>query len=219
MPCDRSVIGIWTLVLAMCSSGPTFAEEPEPSRVRGIILFVVDGMGVATITAARAHRGWIDGVQPPPAATLRVDAAPRMALLRTWSEDALVTESAAAITAMLTGEKVPNGVICVRSDAGGIVSLPTLLEIAEANGLSTGVVSTARITHATPAGAYAHVPDRGWEEVIAAQMLPGPGSPGLGNGIEVILGGGRDYFVAASSDGGRRKDGIFSRSSRRLGTP
>jgi alkaline phosphatase len=97
--------------------------------------------------------------------------------------------------------------------------LTTLLELAEAHGLSTGVVSTARLTHATPGACYAHTPEREWESDadlpvdtdvpdIARQLL----EFSYGDGIEVAMGGGRRAFLPDSvTDGeyrkGRRKDG------------
>jgi alkaline phosphatase len=100
----------------------------------------------------------------------------------------------------------------------------TLLEMSEAMGLATGVVSTARLTHATPAATYSHTPNRDWEsdaeltaeakangcKDIARQLVEFP----FGDGIEVALGGGRSYFLPATSNDpedagskGRRKDG------------
>ena len=99
--------------------------------------------------------------------------------------------------------------------------LKTLLEEAEHGGYRTGVVSTARITHATPAAAYAHSPDRNWElpgmvpeeargecADIARQLVEFPD----GDGVDVVLGGGRAMFMptsAADPEGGtgRRRDG------------
>jgi alkaline phosphatase len=97
----------------------------------------------------------------------------------------------------------------------------TILEQAEHRGMSTGVVTTARITHATPAVNYAHISNRDWEDNsslppgatvkdIARQLIEFP----YGNGLEVALGGGRSYFLPNSvydleytTQRGRRTDG------------
>lgn len=84
--------------------------------------------------------------------------------------------------------------------------LPTLLEIAKKNGKSVGIVTTTRITHATPAAFYAHHPDRDEEEEIAAQLIDG-------GKVDLIMGGGRTNFIPETtreeefSTEGRRKDG------------
>ena len=83
--------------------------------------------------------------------------------------------------------------------------MPSVLELAESKGKSTGVVTTTRLTHATPAATYAHVPERDWENDrdlsdearqngcidIASQLIEFP----YGDGIEVALGGGRVNFL------------------------
>ena len=121
-------------------------------------------------------------------------------------------DSAGTITALTTGEKTRIGVLGIngtvaRDDCAAALqnTLPTLAELAEQAGMGTGVVSTARITHATPAGAYAHTPNRNWEssattpddaqalgcQDIASQLVAMP----FGDGIDVILGGGRREFM------------------------
>jgi alkaline phosphatase len=75
----------------------------------------------------------------------------------------------------------------------------TLLELAKARGMRVGVVSTAQITHATPAATYAHINQRNNENSIALQALPTDAAynPRLGTGIDVLMGGGRRFFVPA----------------------
>lgn len=189
-----------------CSAG---AREPGAGRpVRGVILFIGDGMGIATVTAARIHRGFLEGRVPPSSARLFLDGAPRSALVHTWAKDCMVTDSAAGATALATGHKAVNGALSAAAVADGVIdSLRTLLEIAEAIGLSTGLVTTTTVTHATPAAFYAHTLDRGKETTIAEALVPGKGNPRLGDGIEVILGGGRGFWLPEALPGGRRTDG------------
>lgn len=186
-----------------CSGGGSSSGPP----IKGVILFVGDGMGVATVTAARIHKGAREGLSRPVEAELELDAAPRSALLRTWCSDYMVTDSAAGITALLAGAKVRMGAICAdQREDGSLDSLLTVFEIAESLGLSTGVVSTTRLTHATPAGAYAHTMNRREEDQIALALIPGSGNPRLGDGIEVVLGGGREWFLPRETGDGRRGD-------------
>jgi alkaline phosphatase len=116
------------------------------------------------------------------------------------------------MTAIITGVKTDDGIISVDQDVvhGDHTTvkgneLPTLLELAEQAGLSTGIVSTASLTHATPAACYAHSPSRSWEcdadmpaaakqagfPDIARQFIEFP----YGNGPEVALSGGRGKFL------------------------
>ena len=112
-------------------------------------------------------------------------------MVKTSSANSLVTDSAPASSAMATGEKTNNGVISQNSAAiqgkRDGENLTTILEMAEESGLSTGLITTTRITHATPAAFYAHVDNRDNESEIADQLLA--------SGVEVILGGGLQYFT------------------------
>lgn len=184
------------------------AQEPGP---RNVILFVGDGMGISTITAARILAGQLAG-GPGEEHSLSFERFGHVALVKTYNTDMQVPDSAGTMTAMVTGEKTRSGVLSVgasveRGDcAGGRENeLSTLLEQAEAAGYATGVVSTATITHATPAAAYAHVADRNWEHDaampekaleagcvdIARQLVEFSG----GDGVDVMLGGGRAHFL------------------------
>ena len=187
------------------SAPPERAGTDRPQ----VVLFVGDGMGLATVTAARIEKGTREGLPHPSAARLHIDEAPAAALVTTHSEDGLVTDSAASATAFLTGSKVPNGVVSWRRASDGAVdSLETVLELAIRQGLATGVVTTTRLTHATPACTFAHVPDRGWETEIAAALVPEGGNPRLGRGIDVILGGGfREFLPSGPTRPGTRTDG------------
>jgi len=205
------------------------ASGPRPGRARNVILFIGDGMGISTVTAARILEGQRRGVSGEQN-HLSFEDFSWSALVRTYSADQQVSDSAPTATAMMTGSHANDGALSVSpetpentADAGVVArhALPTLLEQAEERGLSTGIVSTARITHATPASAYAHTPNRDWE---AAVQAPGATLPDIaaqliarqkaGDGIEVVLGGGREFFAAANAADpeypqrmGRRRDG------------
>ncbi len=193
------------------------AKQPIEGEAKNIILFVGDGMSVATVTAARIYEGQkrsVDGESN----SLVVDRFPFTALAKTYSHDGQVSDSAPTATAMVTGVKTRNDVIGLDQTvavgdcaAAAGHEVKTILEIAEEAGLSTGVVSTARITHATPAAMYSHTPHRDWEDDKA--MADRGGTPGgackdiadqlvnwtAGDGFEVALGGGRSYFLPATA--------------------
>jgi len=205
------------------------SNGPRPGHARNVILFIGDGMGIATITASRILEGQRRG-ESGEQNHLSFEDFPYSALVRTYSADQQVSDSAPTATAMMTGSHANDGALSVSpqtpensADAGVVAryALPTLLEQAEERGLSTGVVSTARITHATPAAAYAHTPNRDWEAAvpvpaatitdIGAQLIA---RQKKGDGLEVVLGGGREYLIPASvadpeypQNKGRRRDG------------
>ncbi len=212
------------------SSADTQAtSQAQAQGPRNVILFVGDGMGVSTVTAARIFAGQRLGLAGEEH-DLAFERFPNVALIKTYTTDFQVADSAGTMTALVTGQKTRSGVLSVDAsvargdcEAAKAHALPTLLEQAEANGLRTGVISTARITHATPAATYAHSADRDWEDDaalgasaiaagcvdIARQML----SLRQGDGIDLMLGGGRANFMPKGAEDpeygkplGRRED-------------
>ncbi|MDO9103608.1 MAG: alkaline phosphatase [Methylovulum sp.] len=206
-------------------------------KAKNVILFVGDGMGVSTVTAARILAGQqpniIDAGNVTPASSgeensLSFELFPYLALSKTYSANQQTPDSAPTMTAMVTGVKTLDGVLSLdqgvtRADCATDIKthkLKTILEIAEIAGKSTGLVSTARITHATPAANYAHTPERNWE--ADANQPTGCAVPDIarqlvefkfGDGVDVVFGGGREYFRqitdADPEDAGkfgRRKD-------------
>lgn len=196
------------------------AVDVRPQQARNVILFIADGMSIPTISAARIYGGEQAG--DGETHTLSFEAFPSTALVRTYNADAQVADSASTATALVTGHKTRSGAISVRPDqfldacAPDADLPPTLVELAERRGLATGIVSTARLTHATPATLYAHSLIRSWEADsdmrpegvaagcvdIAAQLL----AFDEGDGIELALGGGRARFLP-EAEGGVRADG------------
>lgn len=187
-------------------------HKPITSKAKNVILFIGDGMSVPTVTAARILQGQQQG-QSGEENFLSFEQMPNSALVKTYNVDAQTPDSAGTATALLTGIKTNAGVIGLDQTASTRTcrtSSPipsTLLELAESAGAASGVVSTARITHATPAAAFAHISSRGWEvdreipeairnngcQDIAYQLL----NTNVGDGIEVMLGGGRRGFFPA----------------------
>lgn len=207
-------------------AGKQSVDSKVPSRGRkfakNVILFVGDGMGVTTVTAARILEGQLNGMLGEEN-ELSVDAFPYTGLSKTYNVDAQTPDSAGTMTAMMSGVKTDVGVIgvdedIVRGDCSTVTGneLVTGLELAEIAGKATGVVSTARITHATPAATYAKSADRNWEDNsdmpqeavdagcsdIADQLINFeqnlqaryPSANKI-NGLEVVMGGGRRHFL------------------------
>ena len=183
-------------------------------KAKNVILFVGDGMGLTTLAAARILEGQMRG-ESGEENLLSFEQFPFSALSRTYSVNQQTSDSAPTMSAIITGLKTDEGVISINQSVvyndyktvkgNEAISLRTLAEQA---GKSTGVVTTARLTHATPAACYAHSPNRDWESDadifktskeahganfpdIARQLIEYP----YGDGLEVALGGGRVRFL------------------------
>lgn len=198
----------------------------QSTQAKNIILFVGDGMGVSTVTAARIFAGQqLVGHVGGEEYSLSFETFPQLALAKTYNTNQQVPDSAGTMTAMMSGVKTRAGVIGIReqpnlADCAGSIGneVANFLELAELAGVATGIVTTARLTHATPAATYAHTPQRNWEndsklpkknacKDIAAQFVEFP----YGDGIEVAFGGGRANFlpktVTVEGKQGLRSDG------------
>lgn len=200
-------------------------------RARNVILFIGDGMGVSTVTAARILDGQRKGMSGEEN-SLSFDTFPFSGLVKTYNTDSQTADSAGTMSALVTGVKTRIGVFGVDETAqrgdcasGRATELVTALELAERAGKSTGIVSTTRITHATPAATYAKSVDRDWENDrdtplaareagctdIARQLIDSTTAMQSRfddadiDGIDVILGGGRANFLAGEA--GKRGDG------------
>lgn len=144
-------------------------QRTPNDKAKNIVLLIGDGMGVSTVTAARIYSGQkqkLDGESY----IMAMETLPNTALSKTYNTNQQVPDSAGTATALLSGIKTRAGVINVgpeteRGDCNGALSnrVETLFETAKKKGLRTGIVSTTRMTHATPAATYAHVPERNWE--------------------------------------------------------
>ena len=140
------------------SSSVRAKEAARAGRARNVILFVGDGMGIATITAARILEGQQRG-ETGEENRLSFEEFPATALVRTYSANQQTSDSAPTATAMVTGWHANDGALSVgpamaeneaSAEAVAKHSLETLLELAEQRGRATGIVTTTRITHATP---------------------------------------------------------------------
>lgn len=175
------------LVLTACSAprqdNPTHVAPAIPADGDdpfSVILFIGDGAGMAYWTAARFSY-----------APLAVDRMPVTGLVDTQASNSRITDSAAGATAYAAGVRTFNGAIGVDADS---TPVRTVLELAESRGMSTGLVATSTITHATPASFAAHVPSRHMHDAIAADMAE--------RDIDVLLGGGKQFFDPATREDG-----------------
>lgn len=161
-------------------TSPTIeTRAADLERPKNIILLIGDGMGLTQITA-----GMYSMNEP-----IQLESFPVVGLHKPYSSDNLVTDSAAGATAFASGVKTYNGAIGVDVDT---VAQKTILELAEENGLATGLVSTSSITHATPASFIAHVALRTSYEEIATYFLE--------TEIDFMMGGGKRYFAQRERD-------------------
>ncbi len=214
----KSVIAAAAAATMLVGCGAaSVAEAPK-----NVIFFLGDGMGMTTMTAARIYAVGEEG-------ELTMDALPETAFVKTFSNDAQVTDSAPSMAAYMTGVKMNNEVLSMSADTiakapiadasgnklanncgtGNGTPVTTLVEIAKSKGLSAGIVTTTRVTHATPAATYAHICHRNLENDIAAALVPGGAgfNAALGtSGLEVVLGGGTQFFLPTAK-GGKRSDG------------
>lgn len=214
--------------LAGCATPPPASNPSTASaqgvnavdgRAKNVIFFLGDGMGINTLTAARIFAAGEDG-------ELAIDKLPESAFVKTFSNDAQVTDSAASMAAYMTGVKHNNGVVSMSfgtrsiapgKDANGnnLVSrcengtaAVTLLELAKRRGMAVGVVTNTSVTDATPASTYAHACHRKLETDIAASLVPGGAgyNKALGErGLDVLFGGGAQHFTPFAK-GGKRAD-------------
>ncbi|MEO2169185.1 MAG: alkaline phosphatase [bacterium] len=196
-------------------------QVPDRREARNLILFIADGNGVNSVTATRIFAGQRTGGSGEEF-DLAYDAMPWAALVKTYNTNAQVPDSAGTATALLSGVKTRSGVIGVdaglkRGDCAAVAAhrVPSLFDLARERRWARGIVTTARLTHATPAAAYAASADRNFEsdatlpedclgqKDIAVQLTAAR--------LDFAMGGGQSVFLpveARTSDGqpGTRHD-------------
>ena len=204
---------------AVPADAPTVAQTPvaAPTKAKNVILFIGDGMGISTITAARIYEGQKRG-QPGEENLLSFENFGNVALVKTYNTNAQVPDSAGTATAMHSGQKTNIGLIgvgpeTIRGQCATALAnpLPLLGEEVKAKGKALGIVSTARITHATPASVYARSADRNWEADRAIrENQKGKGCTDIATQLieayfDLALGG-RLAIFDADNGGGRSVD-------------
>uniref|UniRef100_A0A1B6CV61 Alkaline phosphatase n=2 Tax=Clastoptera arizonana TaxID=38151 RepID=A0A1B6CV61_9HEMI len=205
-------------------------RKPITNKAKNVIMFLGDGMSMPTVTASRIYKGQLGGEMGEEGA-LSFDYFPWTGISKTYCVNSQVADSACSATALLTGVKINRGTLGVapnvkqgdcRAMRNETNHLESILTWAQKANKRTGIVTTTRITHASPAGTYAHTASRDWEGDI--DVLKDKQDPGLcediasqlvnrnpGQKINVALGGGRRRFLPEQfedSDQGKgsRKD-------------
>jgi len=211
----RMALAVAALAAATACAQPAGAQTQVRAPARNVILFIGDGMGISTVTAARIYDGQSRG-ESGEENLLAFERFPNLALVKTYNSNQQVPDSAGTASAMNTGVKTRAGVIGIgpaayRGDCGAARAnnLPTIAEILHGEGKAIGIVSTMRLTHATPAAVYAHSADRDWEgdaDMPASERAKGCrdiGSQLAEFPFDVALGGGSSRLLG-SKRGGKR---------------
>lgn len=160
------------------------ADQP----IKNVIFMIGDGTGIAQL-----YSGQLQEVGPN--GYLHAQRLPITGIVKTHAEDDLITDSASGATAYSCGIKTKNGVIAQDSDGNECV---TLLELSQKAGMKTGLVATSGVTHATPASFVTHIDSRNKYSEIAEQLVESE--------VDVIFGGGLEYFLPLDSAGSNRAD-------------
>lgn len=175
---------VMTLVFSLIgSAGAKEAVSLKESNVKAkyVFYFIGDGLGTSQRQISEYYSKEITGDHHH---KLVMNTFPNSAINTTHSLDTLITDSAAAGTALATGQKTNNGVISKDPQGHNLV---TIMELAEKEGIATGIATTTRVTHATPAVFISHNESRSNENDIAYDMLD--------SGVDYIVGGGLRHFL------------------------
>lgn len=173
---------LFALICSACVLFPAAARTSAPeTEVRNVVLMIGDGMGATAVGALMLENGY---------APVAFDRAQTVALCKTYSANNRITDSSAAATAMATGHKTVNNHVGMTPDDRAV---PTLTELAEASGRSTGIVVTSHLADATPAAFVAHTTDRYDDRTITQAYVSA--------GIDVLAGGGRRFFEQTDGEG------------------
>jgi alkaline phosphatase len=170
----KILLGLLLVLSANACRTPS-ATADRPQRPRNVILMVGDGMGLTQITAGYIANGM----------KLHLIQFPIVGLHKNFpvKRDGLITDSAAGATSFACGVKTYNAAIGVDADS---LPVPTLVELAEQQGLFTGVVATSSLVHATPGSFLAHAKHRNFFEEIALDIQDVD--------VDLLIGGGKKYF-------------------------
>jgi alkaline phosphatase len=178
-----AIVLVFTINFVAC------AESNSLEKAKGVILLIGDGMGINQVKSAGIYSQRILGKD------LAINTIQTSGLTTTHAANSKVTDSAAAATALYSGYKTNTGQLNILPDGRKVFNVAAAAKKA---GLSVGVVSTTRLTDATPAAVYGSSARRDCEAYIAGQLPEF--SP------DVVLGGGGAYFVPSSQKGSKRTD-------------
>lgn len=189
-------------------------QKMNTKKAKNLVIFIGDGMGLPSLMATRSYIGDVK-------VELSFEKFSHTGLAKTYCINYQVPDSACTASAILTGVKCNYGTIAVTGDVNlrdcnaqqdESSRTHSIFKHAQADGRATGIITTTRVTHATPAAAYASSASRYWEsdsstpqgcEDIAHQLIHGD----IGSKLDVILGGGEMNFVPTETSSGSRTDG------------
>lgn len=191
-------LGASAVILAGTKASAQVVPAPA-GKVRGVVFMVSDGMSPGVLTLAEAY-SQLTRQRGTQWWSLFNDRNAARGLMDTASANSMVTDSAAASTAWGGGQRVNNGAINVSTDGKEITPIAALLK---KKGVRIGLVSTATITHATPAGFASSVSKRANEDDIAPQYL---------DRVDILLGGGSGHFRAKDRADKRDLSGEFAKA-------
>lgn len=203
---------IMAVLITMLLAGSVLAAGAETDNPKYIFFLIGDGMSSSQATLAEYYNqfenledpnhdyeehgeSFIDMTEEKHSDRLMMHRLDFAGSTRTAGSFTLVPGSAQTATSLATGIKTDRNTISLDLNDNPVKSV---LMAAKEKGMATGLVSTARITHATPAAFGSNVPDRGMENEIAAQYLE--------NKIDYLAGGGARHFLASSNENSKRKD-------------
>lgn len=208
----KNLLVISVLVMCLSGCGLTTTNALTAEKPKYVLFFIGDGMGVAQRTLAEYYQDY-NGNE-----SLSMNHLPQIGMYSNKSNNSYIPDSAATATAMSAGKTTNNGQIAteplndnqltsenVEEEAKTIEDIDTeademvnLGDGLHAAGIPIGVVTTTRITHATPAAFTAHSNDRDNEGLIADQQLEFE--------PELLVGGGTSYLVPEGTAGSKRTD-------------
>lgn len=188
-------------------------QKLNENRAKNLVIFIGDGMGLATLMATRSYMSDVKQ-------ELSFEKFQHTGLAKTYCINYQIPDSSCTATAILTGVKNNYGTIAVDGNVNlrdcaaqrdNNTRATSIFKYAQAAGKATGVVTTTRITHATPAASYAQTSSRYWEsneyspdgcDDIALQLIHGE----IGSKLDVAMGGGRRHFLPNMDGSGLRTD-------------
>lgn len=197
----RFYVSLLLLILLFSLQNPAYSSVP---RVKYVIVMIADGCGLAHLGLTQYYNKFL--LNEELTITDKLFKMGKIGIVTTYPANALVTDSAAAGTAIATGKKTNNHMISVLPDG---TPTKTVMERAIELGYKTGLVVKSTLTDATPAVFASHVPDRSQQDVIASQYLE--------KRIDVLLGGGKSYWIPKSKGGLRTDERDLVEEAKALG--
>ena len=174
MPCAALAVLVAILVALAMPQTNAVADAANDQAYYGkkakyVFYFIGDGMALSQINSTEIFKGTQNGNGPMARQPMNFTSFSHQGLQRTQSADTFITESAAAGTALATGNKTNNDILGM--DPTKSVKFKTMAEMAKENGMKVGIVSSVSLDHATPGAFYAHQPTRKNYYEIGQEMI------------------------------------------------